>query len=471
MPAVAGATGRDTLQARSPGTCHVLPPELPIVAIVGRPNVGKSTLFNRFAGRRRALVADRPGITRDRIAEEIEVEGRRVLLVDTAGLEPAAESGLPAAVQAQARAAIDEADAILFVTDGASGVLPEDEALARTLRRTSKPLVLAVNKIDVPLHSSRTAEFHGLGLEPVVAISAEHGTGSWDAIETLVALIPQPTEPVHPREDGGIRIAVVGRPNVGKSSLVNRLAGTERVVVSDVPGTTRDSVDIQLLRDEQRYTLVDTAGLRKPGRRDRTAERGSALMTVRALERADVAFAVIDAAEGFTDQDATVAGLARERGLPVAVIANKWDQVAGQGTAERVRAEIAHGLRFMSDAPLLSVSALTGSGVGKLFATAKRLSEVSRRRIATADLNRWLQDAVRKHEPAMAQRGQRKRPLKFFYATQASVQPPTFVLFCTEPKAVQPAYRRFLERMLRERFDFEGAPVRLRLRGRSDDRD
>jgi len=439
---------------------------LPIVAIVGRPNVGKSTLFNRYAGARRALVEDRPGITRDRIAEEVEVSGRRVLVVDTAGLDAEAEQGLPAAVQAQAQAAIDDADAILFLTDGQSGALPEDESIARTLRRTDKPIALLVNKIDVPTHGARVGEFHALGFERTRAVSAEHGTGAWDALEELVALLPiaEAPAPAPP----GIRIAVVGRPNVGKSSLVNRLCGEQRVVVSDVPGTTRDAVDVRLERGDDVYTLVDTAGLRRAGRRDREAERGSAVMTVRALERAEVALVLIDAAEGFTDQDARVAALARERGCAVAVLANKWDLVGDR--ADEVARGIAHGLRFMADAPVLRISAKTGAGVGRILDRVRRLHEAAERRIGTAELNRWLQDAVRAHEPAMAQRGARRRPLKFFYATQTATRPPTFVLFCTEPEAVQPSYRRFLEKRLRESFDLEGAPVRLRLRARHEGR-
>jgi GTP-binding protein len=440
--------------------------ELPIVAIVGRPNVGKSTLFNRFAGHRRALVEDRPGITRDRIAEEVEVTDRRVLVVDTAGLDSEAEAGLPAAVQAQAWSAIRDADAILWVTDAQSGLLPDDVELARTLRRTAKPVSLAVNKVDIPAHADRVGEFHGLGFERTRAISAEHGRGAWDALEELVALLPPPQQSAI-ADDPGIRIAVVGRPNVGKSSLVNRLLGEERVVVSEVPGTTRDAIDVSLERDGDRYTLVDTAGLRRPGRRHESTERVSALMTVRALERADVALLLVDADEGFTDQDARVGRLSRDRGVAALVLANKWDRLRGGGRGEQVRKDIAHGLRFMADAPLLAISAKTGAGIGALFERVRALHETSRRQVPTADLNRWLQDAVRRHEPAMAQRGSRKRPLKFFYATQTGVRPPTFTLFCTEPDAVQPAYRRFLENRLRDAFDFAGTPLRIRLRARS----
>ena len=257
---------------------------------------------------------------------------------------------------------------------------------------------------------------------------------------------------------------------MGKSSLVNRLAGSERVVVSDVPGTTRDAVDIRLERDGERFTLVDTAGLRRPGRRTRTAERGSALMTVRSLERAEVALLVIDAHEGFTDQDASVANTARELGCAVAVLANKWDLLAGEEThrKEEVERAITHGLRFMSDAPLLRVSAKTGAGVGKLLDAVRALHQAAGLRVPTAELNRWLEEATARHEPAMAQRGHRRRPLKFFYATQTGTRPPTFVLFCTEPGAVKPSYKRFLENRLRETFDLAGTPVRLRLRARSE---
>jgi GTP-binding protein len=441
---------------------------LPIVAIVGRPNVGKSTLFNRFAGTRRALVEDVPGITRDRIAEEIEVGTRRVLIVDTAGLDGEAEEGLYSAVQAQAQSAISEADAVLFLVDGKSGLLPEDESLAQTLRQTSKPVMLAVNKIDRPQHQVRIAEFYGLGFERTKGISAEHATGAWDALEELVELVPESrdTEPV---VDEGIRIAIVGRPNVGKSSLLNRLVGEERVVVSDVPGTTRDAVDTVVEQGDERFTLIDTAGLRKQGRRTRTAERGSALMTVRALERAQVAFIIIDASEGFRAHDAIIASLAQERGCSTAILLNKWDLVAKSGPerAKEVREAIARGLRFLADAPFCQISAKTGAGVGRLLDCAQKLQQTAERRIPTSELNRWLQDCVDRHEPAMAQRGHRKRPLKFFYATQTTVRPPTFVLICTDPSSVQDSYRRFLENRLRESFGFGGVPIRLRLRPRS----
>jgi GTP-binding protein len=442
------------------------PSRIPIVAIVGRPNVGKSTLFNRYAGHRRALVADSPGLTRDRIVERIEVAGRSVLLVDTAGLEPDPETGLESAVQAQAESAIRDADAILFVVDGKSGLLPEDAAIARTLRRTRKPLALAVNKIDRPTHhADRLLDFYSLGFDRVHAVSAEHGGGAFDALEDLVGALPEPADPGEEDETEGLRIALIGRPNVGKSSLLNRLLGEERVVVSDEAGTTRDAIDIRFEHAGRAFVLVDTAGLRRPGRRQGTGERVGALMTVRALERARVAILVVDAAEGFTDQDAHVARMARDMGCAAVVAANKWDLVDAPARRE-VREGIAHGLRFMADVPVVSLSARTGAGVRKLLPAVVRVAEAAGRRVPTAELNRWLQDVVARHPPGMAKRGRARSPIKLQYASQTGVHPPAFVVFCTDAEGVPPAYRRFLENRLRQSFDFAGTPIRLRLRSR-----
>jgi GTP-binding protein len=437
---------------------------IPIVAIVGRPNVGKSTLFNRYAGHRRALVADSPGLTRDRIVEEIELADRRFLLVDTAGLDPSARDGLTGAMQAQAEAAVAEADAILFVVDGKAGLLPEDATIAATLRKTRKPLGLVVNKIDRPdKHADRILDFYQLGFERVNAVSAEHGGGAFDALEELVKELPE-CGPA-PDVEGELRVAIVGRPNVGKSSLTNRLLGEERVVVSDVAGTTRDSIDTRLELEGDAFVLVDTAGLRRPGRRSGTGEKIGALMTVRSLERAQVALLLVDASEGFTDQDAHVARMIRDLGCSAVVVINKWDVVRAEGR-KAIREQVAHGLRFMADAPQLALSAKTGKGVRKLFPLVRRVAESAGRWIGTAELNRWMADAVAKHDPGIARRGPSHRQVKFQYASQVGVYPPKFVLFCTDADAVGEAYRRYLENRLRDTFDIEGSPIQLILRSR-----
>ncbi|MBJ18086.1 MAG: ribosome biogenesis GTPase Der [bacterium] len=439
---------------------------LPVVALVGRPNVGKSTLFNRYAGYRRALVADQPGLTRDRIAERIEIEGRMIWIVDTAGLDPVRGEGLDAAVQAQARSAVENADAILFIVDGKLGLSPEDEAIATTLRRSGKPLGLLVNKIDQPMHHrDRIHDFYRLGIDETFAVSAEHGGGTFDALERVLEKLPE-AELDPEAEAVGTRIAIVGRPNVGKSSIANRLAREDRVVVSDAPGTTRDAVDIQVRREGEDYVLVDTAGLRKIAKRRGPGEHGGALMTLRSLERADIALLIVDAAEGIADQDARVAALMREQGCSALVLANKWDLVETDDRPD-VLADIGHGLRFMSDVPILPVSALSGAGLNPLFKKLKKVVAAGEQRISTSDLNRWLQDVAEKHPPSMASRGALRRPNKLFYASQVAVRPPTIVVFCSEPKAIQTSYVRFLENQLRESFGFAGTPVRVLLRQRS----
>ena len=449
---------------------------LPVVALVGRPNVGKSTLFNRYAGYRRAIVADEPGLTRDRIAERIEVAGRWIWLVDTAGLDVARGEGLEAAVQAQARSAVENADVILFVVDGKAGLVAEDEAIAMTLRRSGKPLALLVNKIDRPSqHRERVHEFFALGIPQTYAVSAEHGGGAFDALEEVLGMLPAEADgAVADAEEGAadapLRITIVGRPNVGKSSIANRLAGEDRVVVADAPGTTRDAVDIEIERDGHDYVLVDTAGLRKVGRRQGPGEHGGALMTLRSLERADVALLVVDAAAGMADQDSRVASLIREHGCSALVLANKWDAVPSERRSEVLDA-MRHGLRFMADVPIVPVSARTGSGFGPLFKKVRSVVAAGAQRISTADLNRWLHDVAEKHPPAMAARGATKRPNKLFYASQVGVHPPTIVIFCTDPDNLQTSYVRFLENQLRESFGFEGTPVRVRLRARSGRRD
>lgn len=439
---------------------------IPMVALVGRPNVGKSTLFNRYAGYRRALVADQPGLTRDRIAERLDIEGRQIWLVDTAGLDPVRGKSLEAAVQEQARSAVESADVILFVVDGKLGLVPEDEAIAATLRRAGKPLGLLVNKIDQPMHhQDRVNEFFRLGIDHTYAVSAEHGGGAFDALERILDQLPDEEENA-PEEAGATRIAIVGRPNVGKSSIANKICGQERMVVSDVPGTTRDAVDIQITRGEDEFILVDTAGLRKIAKRQGPGEHGGALMTLKSLERADIALLVVNADEGIADQDSRVASLLREQGCSAVVLANKWDLVDRDDRRDKLE-DIKHGLRFMSDVPIIPVSAKTGAGLNPLFKKLKQVAQAGEQRIATADLNRWLQDVSEKHPPSMASKGSLRRPNKLFYASQVGIRPPMIVIFCTDPKAIQTSYVRFLENQLRESFGFEGTPVRVRLRQRS----
>jgi len=456
------------------------PARLPVVALVGRPNVGKSTLFNRYAGYRRALVADQPGLTRDRIAERVDLGSRIIWLVDTAGLDPVRGEGLDSQIQAQARSAVESADIILLIVDGKLGLVPEDEAIATTLRRSGKTIGLLVNKIDQPMHhQDRLNDFYRLGIEQTFAVSGEHGGGAFDALESVVAAFDERVASAEEEAEDGpeefasvegdeapIRIAIVGRPNVGKSSIANRLAGTDRMVVSDAPGTTRDAVDIEIEREGERYVLVDTAGLRKVGRRQGPGEHGGALMTLRSLERAEVALLVVDAKEGIADQDARVASLLREHGCAALVLANKWDLV-DKDDREDVLADIKHGLRFMSDVPVVPVSAKSGAGFRPLFRKIRKVVSASQLRIPTADLNRWIQDVAEKHPPSMASRGVSRKPNKLFYASQVGVRPPVIIVVCSDPKAIQTSYVRFLENQLRESFGFEGTPVRVRLRARS----
>ena len=442
-----------------------MPASLPVVAIVGRPNVGKSTLFNRYAGSRRAIVEDRPGITRDRIHTFVEVEGRRILLVDTAGLDRAAAGELEGAVQEQARIAVAQADAVLFLVDGKAGLLPDDEDIARELRRGRAPIAVLVNKIDRPSHEDRVAEFHQLGFEHIWPVSAEHGGGAWDALESMVALLPS-VDDEHDAAPADFRVALVGRPNVGKSSLFNRLVGAERAVVSAEGGTTRDAIDTRLERDGESFEFVDTAGLRRGARRDRVGERIGALLALRAMERAEVVLVLADASEGITDRDINIIGQARERGRAVGLLLNKWDQVVGAAGAKRIEEDVQRSLRFAADTPLLRVSALTGHRAERVYPLVRELSRGARMRVPTAELNRWLADAAAAHEPAMAQRGARKRPMRFFYATQVGICPPSFVLFCSDPRAVRSSYRRYLENRFRERFDVAGSSVRIVFRSR-----
>jgi GTP-binding protein len=433
-----------------------------MVALIGRVNVGKSTLFNRLLRTRRVLVEDRPGVTRDAVAAPAEIEGRAVLLVDTGGLDPEAERGIPAAVAAQVRRVLEDAAVILFVVDGREGLLPLDSHIAALLRRSGGRVLVVVNKADSPRQAERAGEFHALGLGEPLAVSAEHRVGIVDLELAIAERVPERSP--EPRDiDEEPRLAIVGRPNVGKSSLVNRLLGADAALVSEEPGTTRDSTDRRLHLGEDWITLVDTAGLRRPGRRDDRLERGSALMALRSIERADVAVLLLDAGEGVTEQDAKIARLALDRGRPLVVGLNKWDVVEREGRHEEVQRDVERRLRFIPEAVVVRTSARTGRGTVRLIREALRLRVETRRKIATSELNRALAVAFERNAPPM--RG--KRRARFFYATQVSERPFTCLLFVNDPELFPTNYRRYLESFLRKTFDLKSGPVRVRLRTRS----
>ncbi|MEE2703077.1 MAG: ribosome biogenesis GTPase Der [Myxococcota bacterium] len=433
-----------------------------MVALIGRANVGKSTLFNRLARQRRALVEDRPGVTRDRLVATARIEGRDLLLVDTGGLDPDAERGIPAAVRAQARRAVEDATVILFVVDAREGVVPLDREIADLLRRAERQVVLVANKADSPQQDVTAGEFHKLGFEEVIPVSGEHRRGIGDlevAIAERLAAVPDASAAV---ADPAARVAVVGRPNVGKSSLVNRLVGEIHAVVADEPGTTRDATDIRVRVGDQEVVLIDTAGLRRRGRRDARIERGSALMALRSIERADVVLLLIDSAEGVADQDLRIARLAVDRGRPVLLILHKWDAVGAGSRALELEREVDRKLRFLPERRARRVSALTGAGTGQLLPMALRLAERSRVELSTADLNRALEAAAERLQPPMGGR----RRARLFYATQVATRPLTILIFVNDPSLIPTNYRRYLVSFMKEHFGLQEIPIRVRLRGR-----
>jgi GTPase len=433
----------------------------PIVAIVGRPNVGKSTLFNRLLGGRRAIVDDMPGVTRDRLYGEFEWCGRRFVLVDTGGFEPSG-TGIIAQVRAQAEQAVAEADAILFLADGKEGLTPADADVARLLRQgASRPILLVVNKIDAATQTSLAADFYRLGFDPVYPISAEQGQGIGDLLDAVASAIPDTGEAVE--ETGAITVAVVGRPNVGKSSLVNRILGTERVVVSAEPGTTRDAIDTRFNYQGRDYILVDTAGIRAKGRLGRSVERYSVSRALAAVRRADVALILVDGVEGVTDQDTKIGGEAHEAGCASILVVNKWDCRAGQlDAAAEFQAALQEQFKYLAYAPVAFVSALSGLRVMSLFRLIDAVAAERARRIPTAELNAAVEAAVGRRPPP-ADRG---RAVRVRYATQTGIKPPTFVLFTTAAAKIHFSYLRYLENCLRETYGFRGTPIRLAVRGR-----
>lgn len=437
---------------------------LPLVAVVGRPNVGKSTLFNRIIGERLAIVEDQPGITRDRLYARAEWNGRPFHLIDTGGIDLFGADELLKSVRAQAELAIEEADVIVFVTDLRTGVTGDDEVVARMLYRSGKPVVLAVNKVDNERMAAEIYEFYQLGFGDPFPVSGAHGTGIGDLLDAVVERMPDKREEEY--DDDVIKVAVIGRPNVGKSSLVNALLGEERVIVSDVAGTTRDAVDTPFEKDGQRYVLIDTAGMRKRGKVYEKAEKYSVMRALAAIERADVALIVLNGEEGIIEQDKHIAGYAHEAGKASILVVNKWDAVQKDDkTMQRMTREIRNQFRFMDYAPVVFLSALTGQRLNRLLPVVDHVAEQHAMRVATPVLNDLIADATA-HNPPPTDKGRR---LRINYATQVAVKPPAFVLFVNDPELMHFSYERYLENRIREAFVFEGTPLRIMVRKKSEE--
>ncbi|HMU34455.1 MAG TPA: ribosome biogenesis GTPase Der [Pyrinomonadaceae bacterium] len=436
----------------------------PLVAIIGRPNVGKSTLFNRLTGSRRAIVGDEPGITRDRMFGEVEWRAHRFRLVDTGGIVPDDEAVIPSNIFKQASFAISESVAIIWVVDARAGITPLDEEIAVLLRATGKPVYIAANKAETRHVETEAGEFHRFGFE-VVPVSAEHGNGVGDLIDEIFEDIdPEPEE--EKQEEREIRLAIIGRPNVGKSSLLNKLLGEERVIVSPIAGTTRDAVDTHLEFEGKKFLLIDTAGIRRKGKTTEMAEKLSVIMAKKSLERADVAIIVIDAVEGVTHLDATIAGYALDSGCSIIVAVNKWDALEEKetNTIYEFERELRQAMKFLDWAPMVAISALTGQRVTKILPLAIRAHEARDRRIQTSRLNRFFEDAITQPKggtaPAPVKGGFSR--LKVQFLTQAGIRPPLFILFTSGGKAgLHFSYLRYVENRLREEFDFFATPIRL----------
>ncbi len=436
----------------------------PRVAIVGRPNVGKSLLFNRLAGRRLSIVEDTPGVTRDRLYAQCEWSGRVFDIVDTGGIEPAADSEILTFMREQALIAIDTANVVVFVGDITTGVTAADQEVAAMLQRSGKPVVLAVNKMDsVGPVDPDIYEFYSLGLGDPIALSALHGHGTGDILDECLKYFPPAEE--EEADAGAIKLAFIGKPNVGKSSIVNRLLGEERVIVSDVAGTTRDAVDTPFENEYGKYVLIDTAGMRRKSRVEDRVEKFSVMRARLAIERADVCLIMLDARDGVTEQDTKVAGMAHEAGRASVILVNKWDLVVKDDrTMDKLKDDIRRDLSFMPYAPILFISALTGQRVDRIFALANEVNEQANRRITTGLLNNVLADAQARVQPPT----DKGRRLKIFYMTEVSVRPPTFVLFCNDAELFHFSYQRYLENQIRAAFGLTGTPIRLVIRERGE---
>ncbi len=451
----------------------------PVVALVGRPNVGKSTLFNRLVGRRTAIVEDLPGTTRDRIYGDSDWNGVGFIVIDTGGLEAPdelgrairageatvlAEDSAPFVDQIanQAQLAVEEADVIIFVVDGKEGLTSADVDVAEVLRMTDKPVFLAVNKTESPQRKLEAVEFWNLGMGEPYSISAYHGEGVADLLDEVVKVLPD--YPMEEDEEDSVAIAIVGRPNVGKSSLLNRLIGMERAIVSDVPGTTRDPIDMRIVYEGQPITLIDTAGIRRRGKVEQGIERYSVLRSMRSIDRADVALLLIDALDGVTAQDAHVAGYVLERMKGVVVVVNKWDALEKDTyTMVTYTKQLREELKFLDYVPVIYISAMTGQRVHTVLPTALEVAEARRHRLGTSELNQVIRAAYERISPP----SKGGRALRIYYATQVEAEPPTFIIFVNDPELVHFSYQRYLENQLRAHYPFTGTPIRLIFRPRS----
>ena len=437
---------------------------MPVVAIVGRPNVGKSTLFNKLIGQRVAIVNDTPGVTRDRIYGECEWRSRKVTLVDTGGIEPYSDDVLLSQMRRQAELAIDTADVIVLVTDVKTGVVATDSEVAAMLLKSGRPVVLCVNKCDgIGEPPAEFYEFYNLGLGDPIQVSSVHGHGTGDLLDAVFEHLPEEAE----EEEGleNIRVAVIGKPNAGKSSLINQIAGEDRCIVSDIAGTTRDAIDTQIENDYGRFTLIDTAGIRRKSRVDDEIEKYSVIRAQMAIDRSDVCVIMIDATEGFTEQDSKVAGLAHEAGKGCVIAVNKWDAVEKDGrTMQEYRKKLEVDFSFMAYAPMVFISAKTGQRLDQLFELIQRVANFNAMRITTGMLNDVLAQATARVQPP-TDKGKR---LKIYYMTQASTKPPTFVCFVNRAELFHFSYQRYLENRIRETFGMEGTPIRFLIRERGD---
>ena len=437
----------------------------PIAAIVGRPNVGKSTLFNKIIGERRSIVEDTPGVTRDRLYADAEWNGRSFLLIDTGGIEPKSDDIILRQMRLQAEIAIETADVIIFLCDIRAGLVADDRDIAVMLKKSGKPVILCVNKIDrVGEPPAEFYEFYELGFDrdPIV-LSSLHGTGTGDLLDEVVAAFPPEEE--HAEDENVINVAVIGKPNAGKSSLVNRIVGAERLIVSDIPGTTRDAVDTRVENAHGVYNFIDTAGIRRQSKIEDIIEKYSVLRARTAVERADVCLIMADAAEGITEQDERIAGIAHEAGKGCIIVINKWDTIEkDNSTFSAFTKKVYDALSYMTYAPVIFVSAKSGQRVDGLFPLINSVYAETRRRVTTGMLNDLLSDAMARHQPP-SDKGKR---LKIYYMTQTATCPPTFVIFCNNAELFHFSYQRYLENCLRETFGFKGTPIRLVIRQKGD---